>query len=427
MLAASEQVQLPELERWIVIGELGLDGSLRPVNGCVQAALQAKTDGLKGCIIPLGNTNELAPLFVGQPIYPASSLTEVIDIIKNTDNHQTITEMDSAKPDTARQKTQSPWLSFKGNSAARRAIEIAAAGGHGILLMGSKETQKTDIAGAFNELLPPMSADEKMELAKIYSVSGRSAVNYTDNYRTRPFRAPLYCVSISALFGGGLQDDIQPGEISLAHNGTLYLKDINRFPKATLEALRGPLEDRYVTLSRLKSKVTYPADFTLVASTEPCPCGKYGQGDKCTCTPSQRLSWLAKLNGSLLEHLDLQVFVLPSNSNKDVPEDMETVRTRVLSARKIQSERFKEESYSLNAQMPARDIEKYAALDDDCNEILERLFSAFGLSARAYSRIIKMARTIADLDGAQKIRPHHLAEAASYRFLDRTNWETNKQ
>lgn len=272
-------------------------------------------------------------------------------------------------------------------------------------------------------ILPPMSLEESLQTSKIYSVAGKGST-IGGLIRNRPFRAPHYSASLAALIGGG-SDNIMPGEISLAHNGILFADEFCEMPKKVMEALRGPMEDRKVTISRLKTKVEYPADFMLIAATNPCPCGYYGDGDRCTCTPAKRLGYISKLSGPIMDRIDIQLVVSRVDArllvNRKPAEASKVVAARVLKAREIQKARFAEEGIFCNSAMNNRQIEKYCPLSPECRELLERIIERMGLSARACSRIIKLARTIADLAGLQDILPQHLTEAASYRFLDKQN------
>ena len=268
-----------------------------------------------------------------------------------------------------------------------------------------------------------MSLEESLQTSKIYSVAGKGST-IGGLIRNRPFRAPHYSASLAALIGGG-SDNIMPGEISLAHNGILFADEFCEMPKKVMEALRGPMEDRKVTISRLKTKVEYPADFMLIAATNPCPCGYYGDGDRCTCTPAKRLGYISKLSGPIMDRIDIQLVVSRVDArllvNRKPAEASKVVAARVLKAREIQKARFAEEGIFCNSAMNNRQIEKYCPLSPECRELLERIIERMGLSARACSRIIKLARTIADLAGLQDILPQHLTEAASYRFLDKQN------
>ena len=310
-----------------------------------------------------------------------------------------------------------------GQEAAKRGLEIAAAGGHNAILIGSPGSGKSSLAKAMAGILPPMSQEESLQTSKIYSVAGKGNP-LGGLMRRRPFRAPHYSASMAALLGGGT-DNILPGEISLAHNGILFADEFCETPKKIMEALRGPMEDRKVTISRLKAKVEFPADFMLIAATNPCPCGYYGDGDRCTCTPAKRMAYISKLSGPIMDRIDIQLFVSRVDArrlvNRKKAESSADVAARVLKARAVQKARLEGEGIFCNAAMNNRQIEKYCQLSDECRDLLERIIDRMGLSARACSRIIKLARTIADLAAAPDILPAHLSEAASYRFLDKQN------
>ena len=420
-IAASEQKDLPNIDKWLIMGELALDGNIRQVEGCVQAALAVKDGGYKGCIIPSGNAREVACLLdEDTPVYGADTLDEAISILQSPQGFKTVAQAEAFAPE--KKSTIKPnWNHLAGNVAARRAIEIAAAGGHSILMMGVPGSGKSSLSKTLSELLPPMTKEESIEIAKIYSISGRTASQYMDSFRLRPFRAPHYTSSMAAMLGGGAGGDIRPGEVSLAHNGVLMFDEIIEAPKSVLEALSVVMEDKSVTISRLKSKVVYPADFILAATTNPCPCGYYGEGDRCTCTPRQRELYLSKLNHRLYDRITMQAWAHPvvPNDGTVPPEDIETVRERVRKARQRQQERYAGREFHLNDNLPASALDEFCPLDADCKELIEKLIGHLGLSARAYSRILKIARTIADLEESNTILTRHLAEASSYRFLDR--------
>ena len=309
-----------------------------------------------------------------------------------------------------------------GQEGAKRGIEIAAAGGHNIAMVGAPGAGKSSLAKAMAGILPPMTMEEALVTSKIYSVAGKGSPQ-DGLIRCRPFRSPHYSASLAAIVGGGGGDNILPGEVSLAHNGVLFLDEVGQMPKTVIEALRGPIEDRTVCISRLKAKAEFPASFMLVAASNPCPCGYYGEGDRCTCTPTQRRTYLAKLSGPILDRIDLHVWMHPVPAERiaraQQAEPSEAVAARVLRARRVQERRFAAEGISTNAAMNNKQIGRYCPLTEACRTTLENLVARMGFSMRAYFRIIKVARTIADLEGADDIRPAHLLEAASYRFLDR--------
>ena len=294
---------------------------------------------------------------------------------------------------------------------------------YNIILIGSPGSGKSSLAKAMAGILPPMSLEESLQTSKIYSVAGKGNP-LGGLMKQRPFRSPHYSASLAALIGGG-SDNIMPGEISLAHNGILFADEFCETPKKVMEALRGPMEDRKVTISRLKSKIEYPADFMLIAATNPCPCGYFGEGDRCTCTPAKRIGYISKLSGPIMDRIDIQLVVSRVDARKLVnrkpAEPSAAVAERVLKARKIQKTRFAGEEIFCNAAMNNRQVDKHCPLSPECRTLLERIIERMGLSARACSRIIKLARTIADLAGQPDILPEHISEASSYRFLDRQN------
>ena len=415
IIAATGQENLPDLDQWVVLGELSEDGYVRTVGGAVQAALSIINPGIKGVIIPTDNAYALDGLIDEHtPVYAAGSLREAIDTVINPSTATTAYAYNKRHRVALPPITEIHWDDVKGQVAAKRALEIAAAGGHNLLLVGPAGAPKGTLAKVIRDILPPLTPGQVTENAKIYNTDNR----YYDN-RTRPFRAPHYSSSVSALLGGGVSDRLHPGEVSLAHNGILFLDEVNLMPKALQEALRGPLEDRKVLLSRLKGTTEYPADFMLVGAMDPCPCGQYGLGDRCTCTPNQRELFTSHLSPSLYDRLTICTWVSPGREGETDYDDMATVAARVARARGIQKARFAGEAFDTNEGMMAKHVEKYCVLSDEVRTILETIISRLNLSIRAYMRIIKIARTIADLEGVEDILPQHIAEASSYRFLDR--------
>ena len=428
IIAASGQRSLPLLGDFILMGELGLNGDVREIPGALAYAELAGQSAFRGCILPLRSAME-AVEFRGIRVYGIRNLDDAIRILSgeadcvdllvwNTPEYLQVRDVPQV-PDAV-----SSYMDFSeiiGQEQAKRGVEIAASGCHNVLLVGSPGSGKSSLARAMAGILPPMSMEESIQTSKIYSVAGR-AHSGVGLIRQRPFRAPHYTASLPALLGGG-SDTILPGEMSLAHNGVLFLDEFCEAPKKIIEALRAPMEDRRVVISRLKSKVEYPASFMLVAATNPCPCGWYGEGDRCSCTPSRRESYLGRLSGPLLDRIDLQLWLKSVDPRKlvrgSVSETSEQVRARVIAAREIQAARFREEPVRVNAEMDNRMIRRYCPLDARCQDYLEKVMTRLGLSARACTRIIRLARTIADLEGAESIQVAHLAEAAGYRFLDR--------
>ncbi len=426
IIAASGQRELPLLEKFMVMGELGLDGGVRGIPGALPIAELATREGLAGCILPSGSAME-ASEYSSIDVYGVDCLEDVLHILSGEESSDMLIRNRIQVPTcTECPERDSSVMDFSeiiGQEAAKRGLEIAAAGGHNAILIGSPGSGKSSLAKAMAGILPPMSLEESLQTSKIYSVAGKGS-SLGGLMKQRPFRAPHYSASMAALIGGGT-DNIMPGEISLAHNGILFADEFCEMPKKVMEALRGPMEDRKVTISRLKSKVEYPADFMLVAATNPCPCGYYGEGDRCTCTPAKRLGYMSKLSGPIMDRIDIQLVVSRVDARRLVKrkaaESSALIAARVLAAREIQKARFADEGIFCNAAMDNRQIEKYCPLSAECQELLERIIERMELSARACSRIIKLARTIADLAGLPDILPAHLSEAASYRFLDKQN------
>lgn len=429
IIAASSQRFLPGLEKYIIMGELGLDGSVRAVSGTLPMVELAMEKGFLGCILPEESALEASD-YAGTQVFGVRTLDDVLRILEERDlsddlliwNTEAFRKALEEEP-----QQQRPYMDFAdiiGQDGAKRGVEIACAGSHNVLLVGAPGSGKSSIAKALAGILPPMSLEESAITSKIYSVAGRSAGGL-GLVRRRPFRAPHISASKIAILGGGTGENIMPGEVSLASNGVLFLDEFVEAPKSTLEALRAPLEDHKVTISRLKAKIEYPASFMLVAAANPCPCGYWGEGDRCTCTVGKRMAYLGRLSGPIMDRIDIQLWVHPVDTQSLVrggkAEPSEAVAKRVAAAREIQMRRFQDCGIFTNAEMSSRELDRFCPLDENCKTLLEGIIDRLGLSARAYTRIIKIARTIADLEGVENIKPAHLSEAASYRFLDRRN------
>lgn len=427
IIAASEQEILPRLDRYMIMGELGLDGSLRPVPGALSIAQLASQMSLEGCILPESSAVEAREIS-GIPIYGAATLTDVVSIVSGRDTENFLVENIvrakgiGAEEFSSRREPEVDFADIVGQEAAKRALEIAASGSHNVMMVGSPGSGKSSLAKALAGILPPMTKEESLQTSKIYSVAGLSPEGSGIIYR-RPFRSPHLSASLPAIIGGG-SDNILPGEVSLAHNGVLFCDEFCQAPRSVIEALRAPMEDRKVVISRLRQKVEYPASFMLVGATNPCPCGYWGEGERCTCSPGMRESYLSKLSGPIVDRCDVMIWLkrVPPNLlvHKQKAEPSAKIAERVMAAREIQLQRFRDERIFCNSEMSQAQIDKYCRLDADGYDFLEKVMTKEALSARACSRILKIARTIADMDAQQQITVPHLAEAVSYRFLDKS-------
>ena len=425
-LTADEKMKSERLDRYMIMGELSLDGSLRPIKGALPMAILARELKLDGFIVPKANALEAA-VVNNLSIYGVDTLQEVVQFL-NEEISLTPTVVDT-RAEFAKAQGVFPYdfAEVKGQENVKRAFEVACAGGHNILLIGSPGSGKSMMAKRLPSIMPPLTLSEALETTKIHSVAGRLPQG-TTLMTTRPFRAPHHTISPVALVGGGTYPT--PGEISLAHNGILHLDELPEFGRSVLEVMRQPLEDRVVTISRAKYSTEYPASFMLVASMNPCPCGYYGHPTKrCICTEYQRSHYMGRISGPLLDRIDLHVEVQPVEfeqiSSKAPGESSAAIRQRVVAARAIQERRFKDDpGIHCNAQMTPALLHKYAEPDAKGLEQLRVVMEKMNMSARAYDRILKVARTIADLEGTQDVLQHHIMEAIGYRSLDRSGYFT---
>lgn len=424
ILAANEELPTEELESYLFTGELSLDGTLLPVKGVLPIAINACENGFKKIIVPQKNANEAA-VVKGLEVYGFSHLREVIAFLKKI---QSFSPVVFDPKQTGGHDFDTSFFDFKdvkGQENVKRAMEIAAAGSHNLLVIGPPGSGKTMLSKRLPGILPPMTLEESLETTKIHSVAGKLPPGIS-LITTRPFRAPHHTISDIALIGGGTYP--RPGEISLACNGVLYLDELPEFKRSVLEVMRQPLEDRKITISRAKTSVDYPANFMLIASMNPCPCGYYNHPVKdCTCPPGAVQRYFSKISGPLLDRIDMHIEVIPVELEKitstSEAEPSTSIRERVIRSRAIQTERFlKYPGIYCNAQMNPALLKSFCPLDPACLQLLKAAMQKFGLSARAYDRIIKLSRTIADLSGSEKIQTAHIAEAIQYRSLDKESW-----